>query len=130
MRVLGQQCARESFCGRGLSSVRAAGGNRREPYPETLRVQCGEDGVGRSKSGLIAYRAASGRLVQWGAGKRRRCREGCGLTRSRRGGGGLLPRGGKKRKTRLNVARRRDRQTRRGKLKSYGEVQNLRIDTD
>ena len=30
---------------------------------ETLRVQCGEDGVGRRKSGPLAYRATSGRLA-------------------------------------------------------------------
>ena len=34
-----------------------------ESCSETLRVQCGEDGVGRRKSGPIAYRATSGRLA-------------------------------------------------------------------
>ena len=38
-------------------------GCQSESCLETLRVQCGEDGVGMSKSGPIAYRATSGRLV-------------------------------------------------------------------
>ena len=37
-----------------------------------LKVQCGEDGVGRRNSGPIAYRATSGRLASRGTGKRRR----------------------------------------------------------
>ena len=45
------------------------------------------------------------------AGKGRRWRQGCGLRQSRRVGGGLLwPRRGKKRQTRLDFAKRRDRQ--------------------
>ena len=34
-----------------------------ESFSETLRVQYGEDGVGRRKSGPIASRATSGRLA-------------------------------------------------------------------
>ena len=30
---------------------------------ESLRAQCGEDGVGRRKSGPTVYRATSGRLA-------------------------------------------------------------------
>ena len=37
-----------------------------------LKVQCGEDGVGRRNSGPIAYRATSGRLASRGTRKRRR----------------------------------------------------------
>ena len=38
---------------------------RRKPNTrtETLRAQCGEDGVGRRKSGPTVYRAISGRLA-------------------------------------------------------------------
>ena len=43
-----------------------------ESFSETLRVQYGEDGVGRRKSGPIAPRATSGRLAYRGTGKRRR----------------------------------------------------------
>ena len=60
-------------------------------------MQSGEDGVGRRKSGPIAYRATSGRLAQRGTGNRRRERLRCGLRQSRRVGGGSWPRGGKKR---------------------------------
>ena len=34
-----------------------------ESCSETLRLQCGEDGVGKRKIGPIAYRAISGRLT-------------------------------------------------------------------
>ena len=37
--------------------------NERRALSETLRVQYGGDGVGRKKSGPIAYRATSGRLA-------------------------------------------------------------------
>ena len=37
-----------------------------------LRVQCGEDGLGRRNSGPIAYKATSGRLAYRGIEKRRR----------------------------------------------------------
>ena len=40
-----------------------AGGCRSESCLESLRVQCGEDGVGSRKSGPIAYRATFGRLA-------------------------------------------------------------------
>ena len=62
-----------------------------------LRVQCGEDGVGRRKSGTTAYRATSGRLAWQGVRKRRHWRQRCGLKPSRKVSGGLWPRGGKKR---------------------------------
>ena len=67
----------------------------------------GKDGVERRKSGSTVYRATSGRLVSLGFGKRGRWRQRCGLTRLRSVGGGLWPRGGKKTKTWLNTARRR-----------------------
>ena len=49
---------------RGLwvRTTASAGGCPSELCPETLRVKCGEDGVGRRKSGPIAYRATSGCL--------------------------------------------------------------------
>ena len=67
-----------------------------------------KDGVEGRKSGSTVYRATSGRLVSWGSGKRGRWRQRCGLTRLRNVGGGLRPRGGKKTKTWLNIARRRE----------------------
>ena len=66
-----------------------------------------KDGVERRKSGSTVYRATSGRLVSWGSGKRGRWRQRCGLTRLRSVSRGLWPRGGKKTKTWLNIARRR-----------------------
>ena len=65
-------------------------------------MQFGEDGVGRRKNGLIAYKATPGRLAERGTGKRRRWRLRCGLRRSRRVGGGSWPRAGNKRWTRLD----------------------------
>ena len=64
---------------------------------KTLRVQCEEGGAARKKCGPTAYRATSGRLAKRGTEKRRQWRQRCGLRRSRRMGGGLWPRGGKKR---------------------------------
>ena len=51
-----------NFCVRERSSERAAGRCQCELCSETLDMQCGEDGVGRRKSGPIAYSATSGRL--------------------------------------------------------------------
>ena len=39
---------------------------KRIVFGKTLRVQSGEDGVGRRKSGPIAYRATFGRLAYRG----------------------------------------------------------------
>ena len=39
------------------------GGDAHPNERRALRVQCGEDGVGRRKSGPTAYRATSGRLA-------------------------------------------------------------------
>ena len=41
----------------------AAGNCQSESCSETLRVQYGEDGVGRRNIGVIAHRATSGRLA-------------------------------------------------------------------
>ena len=68
----------------------------------------GKDVVEGRKSGPTVYRATSTRLVSWGSGKRGRWRQRCGLTRLRSVGGGFWPRGGKKTKTWLNIARRRE----------------------
>ena len=38
----------------------SGGGCQSESCSETLRAQCGEDGVGRRKSGSTVYRATSG----------------------------------------------------------------------
>ena len=80
-----------------LIRMSGAGGCQNESFSETLKVQCGEDGMGRRNSGPIAYRATSGRLVKREIGKRRRWRLRYGLTRSRKVGVGSWPRGGKQR---------------------------------
>ena len=67
--------------------------------------------MGRLRAGRPARRLAS-----WVPGKRWRSMPGCGTKRSRRADGGLWPRGGKSRRTRLDFARRKERQTRLGKL--------------
>ena len=54
---------REDVCGRGRSSESAVGGCQSEWCSQTMKMQCREDGVGRKKSGPIAYRASSGRLA-------------------------------------------------------------------
>ena len=45
------------------ANERRAARCRSESFSETLRVQYGEDGVGRRKSGPIASRVTSGRLA-------------------------------------------------------------------
>ena len=78
--------------------------------------------MGRRKSGSIAHGATSGRSAKRGTEKQRRWRQWCGLRRSRRVSGGLRPRGGKKRYTWLDIARRREGGMRLGKLISHMEV--------
>ena len=85
------------WAGGGRLSEWAAGGCQSESYWETFGVQCGEDGVGRRKSGPTAYRATCRRLAYRGIGKQRRWRQRCGLRQSQRVDGGLWPRGEKKR---------------------------------
>ena len=46
-----------------LYLVTTAGLVADQSFSETLRVQYGEDGMGRRKSGLIASKATSGRLA-------------------------------------------------------------------
>ena len=48
-----QPYPREDFGGRGCSSERAAGGCQSESCSETLRMQQGEEGVGRKNNGSI-----------------------------------------------------------------------------
>ena len=68
--------------------------------------------MGRGKSISIAFRATFGRLAYQGTGKRRRCTEGCGLRRSRKGCGGLWLSRKTKTKTHRYIVTRRERQTR------------------
>ena len=73
-------------------------------------MQCGEDGVGREKDWTDCVQRDIRAFGITGNWKATALEAECGLIRSRRVGGGSWPRGGKKRYTRLDIARRRERQ--------------------